>query len=92
MTSGQEESVALLTRSTISLSTVSVISVMAKDVGHMLPRSSFALSLKPSVAYLLLNFPAFWKKQTTLPSQFEYAGIPYQSLGERYDACVLINS
>jgi hypothetical protein len=26
----------------------------------------FALSLKPNVAYLVLNFCALWKKQTTL--------------------------
>src|SRR5665811_655585 len=28
----------------------------------------FAWSLKPNVAYLVLNFCATWKKQTTLPS------------------------
>ena len=44
----------------------------------MAPSSRFALSLKPSVAYLVLNFCALWKKQTTLPS-LAYAGIPYQS-------------
>src|SRR5207249_11832657 len=51
----------------------------------MLPSSRFALSLKPNVAYLVLNFCAAWKKQTTLPSlpSLAYAGIPYQSLGER---------
>jgi hypothetical protein len=32
------------------------------------PSSRFAVSLKPSVAYLVLNFCALWKKQTTLPS------------------------
>src|SRR6266568_4943840 len=48
----------------------------------MLPSSRFALSLKPNVAYLVLNFAAAWKKQTTL-SSLAYAGIPYQSLGER---------
>src|SRR5438094_4865058 len=50
----------------------------------MAPSSRFALSLKPSVAYLVLNFCAVWKKQTTLPSLpvVAYAGIPYQSLGE----------
>ena len=45
----------------------------------MAPSSRFASSLKPSVAYLDLNFCAPWKKQTTLPS-LAYAGIPYQSL------------
>src|SRR2546429_6706384 len=45
-------------------------------------------SLKPSVAYLVLNFCAFWKKQTTLPS-LAYAGIPYQVFGERAGAWAL---
>jgi hypothetical protein len=31
----------------------------------MAPSSRFALSLKPNVAYLALNFSALWKKQTT---------------------------
>ena len=31
----------------------------------MVPSSRFALSLKPSVAYLVLNFCALWKKQTS---------------------------
>src|SRR5207253_11217984 len=56
---------------------------------HMAPSSSFALSLKPSVWYLTLNFPAFWKKQTTLPS-LAYAGIPYQVLGTSVGAAALI--
>src|SRR5262245_57360302 len=47
----------------------------------MSPSSSFALSLKPSVANLCLNFCAGWKKQTTLPS-LAYAGIPYHVRGE----------
>src|SRR5437773_8457030 len=55
----------------------------------MLPSSRFALSLKPNVAYLVLNLAAAWKKQTTLPS-LAYAGIPYQSLGERPGALSLI--
>ena len=38
----------------------------------MAPSSSFALSLKPNVAYLALNLLAFWKKQMTSPS-FAYA-------------------
>src|SRR2546422_11356911 len=48
----------------------------------MLPSSRFALSLKPNVAYLVLNFAADWKWQRTL-SSLAYAGIPYQSLGVR---------
>src|SRR5712692_6762836 len=55
----------------------------------MAPSSRFALSLKPSVAYLVLNFCAVWKWQTTLPS-LAYAGIPYQSLGERAGALALM--
>src|ERR1700685_790911 len=55
----------------------------------MAPSSRFALSLKPSIAYLLLNFCALWKKQTALPS-LAYAGIPYQSLGERVGALALM--
>jgi len=34
----------------------------------MAPSSRFAVSLKPSVAYRVLNFCAGWKKQTILPS------------------------
>src|SRR3989475_3538589 len=55
----------------------------------MLPSSRFALSLNPNVAYLVLNFAAAWKKHTTL-SSLEYAGIPYQSLGERPGALSLM--
>src|SRR5437870_9375018 len=55
----------------------------------MLPSSRFALSLKPNVAYLVLNFAAAWKKQTTL-SSLAYAGIPYQSLGVRAGAVSLM--
>src|SRR5438067_2329483 len=55
----------------------------------MEPSSRFALSLKPRVAYLDLNFSAVWKKQTTLPS-LAYAGIPYQVLGERAGALALM--
>src|SRR3954471_87027 len=54
----------------------------------MAPSSRFALSLKPRVAYLVLNFCALWKKQTTLPS-LAYAGIPYQVLGARSGALAL---
>src|SRR2546426_5313173 len=52
------------------------------------PSSRFALSLKPNVAYLVLNLFAGWKWQTTL-SSLAYAGIPYQSLGERAGALAL---
>src|SRR5437016_2518932 len=55
----------------------------------MTPSSRFALSLKPNVAYLDLNFCALWKKQTTLPS-LAYAGIPYQVFGERVGALALM--
>jgi hypothetical protein len=41
-----------------------------REVGrpHGVPSSRFAWSLKPSIAYLVLNFCALWKKQTILPS------------------------
>jgi hypothetical protein len=55
----------------------------------MWPSSRFALSLKPSVAYLVLNFCALWKKQTTFPF-LAYAGIPYQVFGERAGALALM--
>src|SRR5579864_5904547 len=55
----------------------------------MAPSSRFASSLKPNVAYLVLNLAALWKKQTTLPS-LAYAGIPYQSLGARAGALALM--
>src|SRR5207245_9770494 len=55
----------------------------------MAPSSRFAASLKPNVAYLVLNFCAGWKKQTTSPS-LAYAGIPYQVLGERAGALALM--
>src|SRR5215212_10201406 len=57
----------------------------------MAPSSRFALSLKPSVAYLELNFLALWKKQTTLPS-LAYAGIPYQVFGESAGALAVMIS
>src|SRR2546422_113558 len=46
-------------------------------------------AIKPNVAYLVLNFCAGWKKQTTSPS-LAYAGIPYQVLGERAGALALM--
>src|SRR6266581_3299358 len=54
----------------------------------MSPSSSFAVSLKPRVAYRVLNLCPLWKKHTTLPS-LAYAGIPYQVLGERSGALAL---
>src|SRR6059058_986635 len=80
---------AFFTSATILASSVAVNSFSAKAVGHMAPSSRFALSLKPSVAYLVLNFCALWKKQTTLPS-LAYAGIPYQVFGERAGALALM--
>jgi hypothetical protein len=61
----------------------------SKAVGHMFPSSRFASCMKPNVAYRVLNFCMLWKKQTILPS-LAYAGIPYQSLGERTGALALM--
>src|SRR5436190_8369918 len=80
---------AFFTSAPIFFSSAAVNSFSAKEVGHMAPLSRFALSLKPNVAYLVLNFCALWKKQTTLPS-LAYAGIPYQVLGERAGALALM--
>src|SRR5205085_7227058 len=80
---------AFFTSAPILSSSAAVNSVSAKAVGHMWPSSRVAWSLKPSVAYLVLNFCAAWKKQTTLPS-LAYAGIPYQSFGERAGALALL--
>src|SRR6516165_11043121 len=55
----------------------------------MAPSSRFASCWKPKVAYLVLNFAALWKKQTTLPS-LAYAGIPYQVFGARAGALALM--
>src|SRR5258708_23130286 len=82
---------AFFTSAPILASSAAVNFVSAKAVGHMAPSSRFAWSLKPSVAYLVLNFCALWKKQRTLPS-LAYAGIPYQSLGERAGALALMTS
>src|SRR3979411_145528 len=82
---------AFFTSAPILASSAAVNSVRAKAVGHIAPLSSFALSLKPNVAYLVLNFCALWKKQTTLPS-IAYAGIPYHVLGERAGALALITA
>ena len=59
---------AFFTSALILASSVAVNSFSAKEVGHMAPSSRFAVSLKPNVAYLELNFCALWKKQTTLSS------------------------
>src|SRR5438874_3249811 len=80
---------AFFTRAPILASSMAVNSFSAKSTGHTVPSSSFALSLKPNVAYLALNLCALWKKQTTLPL-LAYAGIPYQVLGERAGALALI--
>ena len=68
---------ALFMSAPIFASSAAVNSFSAKATGHIAPSSRFAGSLKPNVAYLVLNFCALWKKQTTLPS-LAYAGIPYQ--------------
>src|SRR5205807_7411428 len=82
---------AFFTSALILASAAAVNSFSAKATGHMAPSSRFAVSLKPSVAYLVLNFCALWKKQTTLPS-LAYAGIPYQVFDERTGALALMIS
>src|SRR5262245_25108245 len=79
---------ACSTSAAILASSAAVSSVSAKATGHRAPSSRCAVSLKPNVAYLVLNFCAGWKKQTTLPS-LAYAGIPYQVLGARAGALAL---
>jgi hypothetical protein len=49
---------AFFTSAAIFFSSAAVSSVSAKEVGHMVPSSRFASSLKPNVAYLDLNFDA----------------------------------
>src|SRR5215813_13156613 len=83
---------AFFTSAPILASSSAVNSFSAKATGHMAPSSRFAVSLKPNVAYLVLNFCAVWKKQTTLPSLLAYAGIPYQVFGERAGALALMIS
>src|SRR6202171_2539993 len=80
---------AFFTSAPILASSAAVNAVSAKATGHMVPSSRGAASLKPNVAYLVLNFCAGWKKQTVLPS-LPYAGIPYQSFGERAGALALM--
>src|SRR6266436_8843457 len=65
---GPPQLTALFTSAQISPSSAAVNSCSAKAVGHMWPSSRFALSLKPSVAYLALNCCALWKQRSTLPS------------------------
>src|SRR5512134_2322928 len=72
---------AFFTSAPIFASSAAVNFVSAKEVGHMAPSSRLAVSLKPNVAYLELNFSAGVKKQTTFPS-LAYAGIPYQVFGD----------
>src|SRR5688572_10537170 len=76
---------ALFASVPILASSAAVNSFSAKEVGHMAPSSRFAASVKLNVAYLVLNFSALWKWQTTLPT-LAYAGIPYQVFGERSGA------
>src|SRR5690348_8377588 len=80
---------AFFTSATILASSAAVNSCSAKAIGHIAPSSRFAVSLKPSVAYRVLNFCAGWKKQTTLPS-LAYAGCPYQSRGVRPGALAVM--
>src|SRR2546428_3942129 len=80
---------AFFTSALILASSVGVSSFSAKATGHMAPSSRLAASLKPNVAYLVLNFCAGWKWHTTSPS-LAYAGIPYHVLGERAGALALM--
>src|SRR5450759_2726534 len=52
---------AFFTSAPILASSAAVNSVSAKATGHTAPSSRFAASLKPNVAYLVLNFFALWK-------------------------------
>lgn len=60
---------AIFTSAVILASTAGVISVSAYALGHIEPSSRWALSLKPRVAYLTLNFARSWKKQMSCPSR-----------------------
>src|SRR5207249_3614450 len=86
-----DQPTAFFTSAPILASSAAVTFVSAKATGHMEPSSSFAVSLKPNIAYRSLNFPALRKKQTTLPS-LAYAGIPYQVFGKRSGAVALMSS
>src|SRR5215470_333843 len=83
---------AFFMSATTFASSAAVNFLSARATGHMLPSSRFAESLKPSVAYRVLNFCAGWKKQTILPSLSAYEGIPYQVFGERVGALALMMS
>ena len=63
-----DQPTAFFTSSAMRFSSAAVREASANDVGHIEPSSRFASSLKPSVAYRVLNFEAAWKKTTTLPS------------------------
>src|SRR5664280_255697 len=75
---GAGQLTARVRRSLTRVTTSGVISVSAYELGHIVPSSRAASSLKPTVAYRVLNLFESWKKQTTLPS-LAYAGLPYQS-------------
>ena len=52
---------AFRTSAAIFFSSAGVSSSRANDVGHIVPASIFAWSLKPNVAYLESNLAASWK-------------------------------
>jgi hypothetical protein len=54
--SSEPQLTALFTSVAIVFSSAAVSFVSAKELGHIVPSSRFALSLKPRVAYLVLNF------------------------------------
>src|SRR5436309_11824757 len=54
---------AFFTSAPMLASAAAVNSFSAKAVGHRAPSSRFALSLKPNVAYLVLNFCALWRSE-----------------------------
>src|SRR5260370_29108798 len=82
---------AFFTSAPIRASSAGVNFISAKAVGHILPSSRRAASLKPSVAYLVLNLGALWKKQTILPS-LAYPGMPYPVFGDRTRAPALMST
>src|SRR5512139_853287 len=65
-TLARSQPAARFTSALILASSAAVSSFRAKATGHMGPSSRCALSLKPKVAYLVLNLCAPWKKQRTL--------------------------
>src|SRR6476620_2548165 len=88
-TSVGDQLTAFFTSALILASSVAVNSFSAKATGHRAPSSRFAVSLKPNVAYLVLNFRAGLKKHTSLRS-LAYAVIPYQVFSERAGAPALM--